>query len=391
MVETISKFKWLIVAIVVGVFASFNLFEENDAGSTLVIQGVDGKLRVIRESGPCWQGWGKVTAYHNSNQFKFGPEDDDNIPGITTRFNDGGHGTAKGVIRWYIPKSDEEMIALHKDYRGEDAIVSQLIAPAITNAVFMSGPLMSSQESNASKKNDLMAYVEDQAKFGTYRTVARDVKAIDPITNTEKTTNVVTIVLENGIPKRQDMSLIKKYGIPLNGLAINGIKYDNATEKQLQAQQNSVMMIQTAIANSKKAEQEALTTELQGKASAAKAKWEQEVLKAKLVTKAESDKAVAELSVQTANLNKQRDILEGEGIAAKKRLVMQADGALTQKLATYEKVQKYWADAFQHYGGALVPTYVSGGASSGNAGFNFMELMGAKAAKDLNISLDNKK
>lgn len=393
MLETIKKLKWIAAIVLVAVFLSFNLLEENDAGETLVIQDVTGGMRVIREPGPCWQGWGTVTHYHNSNQFKFSTTEDDNpnIPGITTRFNDGGHGTMSGVIRWYIPASDLELIALHKDYRGEDAITSQLIAPALTNAIFLTGPLMSSQESNASKKNDLMAYVEDQTKFGTYRTTSKDVKAIDPITNTEKTTNVVTIVLVNGVPKRQDMSLIKKYNIPLNGLAINKIDYDKSTEKQLQEQQTSVMMIQTAIANSKKAEQDALTTELQGKASAAEAKWKQEVIKATLVTKAESDKAVAELAVQTANLNKQRDILEGEGIAAKKRLVMQADGALTQKLATYEKVQKFWSTAFQNYTGALVPTYVSGGASTGNAGFNFMELMGAKAAKDLGLSLENSK
>ena len=110
-----------------------------------------------------------------------------------------------------------------------------------------------------------------------------------------------------------------------------------------------------------------------------------------MVTKAEAAKAVAEEEVKTAALNKQRDILEGEGIAAKKRLVMQADGALDQKLKAYIQVQQFWATAFQNFGGSIVPSVVSGGGGgSGNGAFNFMELMGAKAARDLALDLKNK-
>jgi hypothetical protein len=38
----------------------------------------------------------------------------------------------------------------------------------------------------------------------------------------------------------------------------------------------------------------------------------------------------------------------------------------------------------------MVPYYQSGGSNSGNGGINFMELMGAKAAKDLSLELRNK-
>jgi hypothetical protein len=94
-----------------------------------------------------------------------------------------------------------------------------------------------------------------------------------------------------------------------------------------------------------------------------------------------------------ADLRKQKDILEGQGIATKKRLIMEADGALDQKLQAYKEVQKYWADAFGAYSGSLVPTFVSGGSGNngGNAGLNFMELMTAKAQMDLSLNLNNKK
>lgn len=149
-------------------------------------------------------------------------------------------------------------------------------------------------------------------------------------------------------------------------------------------------MVQTSIANARKAEQDVITTQKQGEANAAEAKWKIEVEKATQVTRAQSARAVAEEQVKTAQLNKQRDILEGEGIAAKKKLVMQADGALDQKLNAYIEVQRNWATAFQNYQGNIVPTYQTGG-SSGNGAINFMEVMGVKAARDLGLDLGNKK
>jgi hypothetical protein len=193
-----------------------------------------------------------------------------------------------------------------------------------------------------------------------------------------------------GQPVRQEESPIKTYGVRLYNISINGIEYDKSVEKQIQTQQQAIMNVQTAMANAKKAEQDAITIAKQGEAEAAKAKWEQEVVKAKMVTQAEAQRKVAEEEVKTAELNKRRDILEGEGIAAKKRLVMQADGALQQKLETYVTVQKYWAEAFSKYGGNVVPQIQSGGGGTVNGATMFMEMMGMKAARDLNIDLKTK-
>jgi len=393
MVKTIKKYAFILIGLVAAVFVSFNLLEDNKAGNILVIQSLTGELKVVNASGPTWQGFGKVTQYKQSNQFWFSKNDDegnDTDQSIKVRFNDGGHAQISGSVRWNMPTASNDVLRLHNAYQNQNNIEQQLIKQTLTKAVYMTGPVMSSQESYAAKRNDLLSYIEDQAAEGVYRTHSQDVKIKDEFTGAEKTVTNVTIVERNGKLIRQEVSPIRKYAITLTGLALNSIDYDPIVEKQIQAQQKATMQVQTAIANSKKAEQDALTTELQGKANAASAKWAQEVIKSKLVTQAESDKAVATLAVQTATLNKQRDILEGEGIAAKKRLVMQADGALTQKLETYERVQKFWSLAFSSYQGNLVPTYVSGGGSTGNAGFNFMELMSAKAARDLGLDLSNK-
>jgi len=53
------------------------------------------------------------------------------------------------------------------------------------------------------------------------------------------------------------------------------------------------MDVATAMANSRKAEQDALTVAKQGEAAAAKAKWAQEAVKAQAVTQAQQEKEVA--------------------------------------------------------------------------------------------------
>ena len=49
-----------------------------------------------------------------------------------------------------------------------------------------------------------------------------------------------------------------------------------------------------------------------------------------------------------------------------------------------------WAKAMGEYSGSLVPTYVSGGGQSGNAGMNLMEMIGFKTARDLTLDMKNK-
>lgn len=377
-------------------FSLGKLYEDIDAGEVVVIQDpVDGELHVYKTSGMVWQGWGKATHYKKSNTFWFSTvlndkkevTEDKSIP---VKWNDGGHANISGSIRYDLPIDDAQIIKLHSIFGSQEAIEQQIIKTNIEKAVYLTGPLMTSKESYAERRNDLIFYIEDQASRGVYKTRQIEVKEIDPITSVEKTSTKVDIQQDgNGLPKRQETSPVAANGIRLYNLAINGITYDANVEKQISTQQQSIMQVQTAIADAKRAEQEALTTAKQGEANAAAAKWEQEVIKAKMVTEAEAAKAVAVLAVQTAELNKQRNILEGEGEAAKKRLVMQANGALEQKLEAWLRSQQYWSDAFSKYTGNMVPMIQSGDKGSGNA-LNFMEIIGIKAAKDLALDLNNK-
>lgn len=145
------------------------------------------------------------------------------------------------------------------------------------------------------------------------------------------------------------------------------------------------------MAEAKTAEQQLYTTQKQGEANAAAAKWEQEKIKAQKVTEAEQELAVQELATKKAEQYKQEQILIGQGDAEKKRLIMAANGALDAKLEAYKYVQAQWAAAFGAFTGNLVPLYQTGGAGSNTNALNWMEIMGMKAARDLNLDLSNKK
>ena len=387
-IATIKKFGLIIGGVILSIILAANCFEDIAAGEIAVIQSpITGELTVVTSPGWAWQGGGTVTKYQRSNQLWFSNKEDEGGSGaIKIGFNDFGEGTVSGSVRWYMPTNREQVLKLHSDYGTQESIDFKLIKQAVTKAIYMSGPLMSSKEAVSEKKTLLLTYTEDQANNGIYRT--RAVKSKDTLSDANS--RLSEIVYKNGAPQIIKASDVAVYGVVLSNFTINEIKFSDAVTRQISDQQKLVMAVQTAKANAQKAIQDAITTMKMGEANAAKAKWEQEVIKAKLVTEAESRNRVAELDVVTADLGRKKNILEGEGIATKKRLIMQADGALDQKLQAYKEVNKYWADAISNYGGSWVPQFQSGSGNGGNAGLNFMELMTIKAAKDLSLDLKNK-
>ncbi|MCB0699385.1 MAG: hypothetical protein H6551_12890 [Chitinophagales bacterium] len=373
-------------------FSIGGLFEDVDAGQIVVIQApITGKLSVYKEPGWVGQWFGKATHYHKSAQFWFNTSGKDDRS-ISVRWNDAGTATISGSVRYKMPLSDDKIIELHSIYGSQEALENDLIETNIKKSIYMTGPLMSSKESYAEKRSYLIQLIEDQAAKGVYQTIQKDVKAVDPISGQEKTITIVEIQYDTvkGLTLRQEVSPLKSYGITLSNLSIEGIKYDDKVEAQIEAQRRATMEVQTAMAKSKEAEQRALTVEKEGEAKAAEAKWDQEVIAAKEVTQAEMRRKVAEEDVKTAELRKRQMILEGEGEAAKKRLVMQADGALKQKLDTWLKAEEMKWNAFAQFKGNLVPMYQSGSDGKASNAMQYMEIMGIKAMKDISLDMKTK-
>ncbi len=381
-----KKFTTIALGIfVVAVMVFFGrIVEFVDNSEIVIIQSVfTGEITIHTTPGPAFQNFGNATHYKKSDQFWFsknGDEGNKEDQSIKIRFNDGGHANISGSVRWYMPTDDKAILRLHTDFGSLEAIEQQLIRQVVTKSVYMTGPLMSSKESSAEKRNDLLSFIEDQSINGVYRTVQKEVKVHDDLMNTDKTITVVKIVEKNNLPVRQEVSTITTYNITLKGLALNSIDYDSEVENQIRVQQQAYMQVQTAIANSKKAEQDAITTELQGKASAAKAKWEQEVIKAQAITQAQQQKEVAALEAETAILQASKVRTEADA-ESYKNLKMVKAGLTPQQKAQFIKDTKIGvAAALANI--TLPTTYMGGGNGSGKQASLLESILGVKLLED---------
>lgn len=306
------------------------------------------------------------------------------------QFNDGAYANIKGSVQFQIPLDQPHLASLYQYYPNPEAIETGLIEANLKKAIILTGRTMSSKESYAERRGDLLTYMEDQLKHGPYQTKSYTKEVPDDIDNTrKKLVTVVEITPDTKAPGglgRAEPGLVEQYGIDTSNFNFT-VTYEEKVEKQIEAMQQQTQAINQSIAEAKQAEQRAVTAAKNGEADAATAKWTQEKLNATQQAQNEQLVRNAELQKKEAEFKKAALILEGEGEARKRELVMSADGALDKKLAIYKDTQQMWADAFKNYQGALVPTIVSGSGSSANGGLNFMEILGAKAARDLSLDL----
>lgn len=366
-----------------------------DAKEIVVRQTVGGELEVYTDPGYKWRGFGKVTRYSRRDQFSFSSRTDQGKTldeSIQTRFNDGGHANISGTLNWAMPLSVDKIIRLHKDFGSTRAVEQQLIRTAVQKVIYNVGPTMSSTESSAEKRPDIPKYIDDQLVNGSYLTKTVQKAEKDLITGQDKMINLVTIAMDDkGQPIRESKSQVSEYGLQLQPVAIDNIKYDGPVEQQIIERQKATTAVQISRANAARAEQEKLTTISQGEANAAKAKWEQEVVNAKVIAEAQQKVQVAQAELQASELFKKSETLRGEGEAARKRLVMDADGQLDKKLDAIIKINTQYANAIQNaQPGAWSPQVVMGGSGQGNGGqnaSNLVDLLTAKTARELGLDL----
>ncbi|NOR45220.1 MAG: hypothetical protein GQ534_06490 [Candidatus Delongbacteria bacterium] len=239
---------------------------------------------------------------------------------------------------------------------------------------------------------------------GVFRTRTNEIITKDSISGEVTTRTEIEILRDKNTGEiLRKESALKDYGVILKNFVVKRIQYPDNILEQLDEQQQPLMDVQKAKAMAQKAEQEAITAEKEGLAKIAVAKAEQEALKIKDVVQAQKVKEVAVLKAEqalevakfdklAASEYKEAKTMRAEADANAARKLIQADGALKQKLATYENVMKFWADAYTKQ--RPTPDIVIGGESkkgSGNAAEQFMNLLSIKALKDLSLDMNVKK
>ena len=427
--ESLGVGRKLIGLIIIGIlvvltpYLAFNLFENVQSGHIVVIQSPwSGELTVYTTEGVKWQGFGRVTTYPRAGTFEFNQpinpysentaeaakynKAEDKSFRIT--FNDSGEAYVSGSIRYEYPTDIEKMKEIHRMFYGHESVMLGLIEKTMERAIYMSGPLMPSIDSIMSRRSELPTIIEDQARNGLYCVVTKDQLILDEFTGEKKFIKTAEPIKNEQSPNglmRQDASIVSKYGMSLSNLSIR-VNYHPNVQRRADALFASNSDIQIATMNAKKAEQDRRTATEQGQAIATAAEWKAKAIsserieqgrrekefavleaqKAKEVAVLDAQKQaeVAELDKKTATAYKESQIQRAEGDATYKRKLMDADGALGQRLDAYLKSTELWAHAFAAYKGDLVPRIVMGASSgSGGTAGSFMDMMNMKAAKDL--------
>lgn len=386
------------IVLVASIITAPMLFENLDASEFMVVQSpISGDLKVYTDPGLQWQGFGTITKYPRRNELRFsGPEcsasNKDTVAtgGLPIRFYDGGNATLCGTISWLMPVDPKSIIDIHKEFRSAEAFEIQAIRRSMQSAATFSGPTMSSFESAAGRRNELLQIMNDQTINGVYKTLSKVIRAKD-VAGVEKDMTVTEIVRdEKGAPMRAQASYVQKYNVQMLPMTISHFAYEKRVEEQIQQQQAATNAAVVAIANAKKADQDALTAVAQGQATAAKAEWDEKTIQAKAIAAALAKVTIADASVKEAEAFKKAEILRGEGEAARKRLVMEADGALDKKLEAIVTINERYAQAIEKaQPGAWVPT-VQMGSSAGSGGSratDLVDLITAKTAKELGVEM----
>jgi len=396
---------------VVAVVTSCGLFETVEKGSYQVRQMViTGEMSAKMDPGMWMEIFSDIVTWPKAETFFFTKEAAGEGRGdraIEVRFNDGSLCDVSGTVRIVLPSSEQQAVDLISIYGYADYkdLEQKLILPVVRNGLRLTANLMSARESYSEKRADYVFWAWDQIQNGLYETAEDTRKVVDPVSGQEVTKTFKIIRRDDGGNPVYQRNPLEGMGINLVNFEVKLFDYTEKVRAQIGTQQTALMAVATARAKAQQAEQEALMAEAEGKANVAREKYKEEQKKVRVVVQAqerlevaEFEKAramiqaqerleVAKLDRTAAEAKKQEEILLGQGEAERKRLALQADGALNEKLKAYVQAQQVWASAYSQ---RQVPSLVMGGGSEGDtdqASTDFAQMMQLLVARQMGLDL----
>ncbi len=385
----------LLLVVLVVVFGS-QIVETNRRGQYQIKQAaITGTMSVRMSPGMYGRWFGAIDTWNKAETFYFTSEYDGSGDvvedrSIEVRFYDGSLAYISGTARTTMPIYEQEAIDLivKEGYRSYRDMEQKLILPTVRNALRSTANLMSARESYSEKRLDFINWARDQIQNGLYSTEEITRKVTDIVSGEQVTRTFKRIKRHEATGEPIYLfNPLAGLGIRISNFEIKTFNYAAKVQEQIATQQEALMAVGTARAQAKEAEQKALTVEAEGKAEVMRVKYEKEQTKIAAVVLAEQALEVARLEHLAAVEIRQRDILLGQGEAERKRLVMAADGALAQKLETFENIQGQWAEA---YAQRNVPQLVMGAGADGGtdrATLDFSQAMQLLVAKQLGLDL----
>ena len=374
-----------------------NPFGYNDLGYREVVETPTGKKYIIYNNGVYLKFPGsKISTYPNVITVSHrGEKTGSTVEGssILVRFNDATEARAQTVVRFRLPDVEADMLQLHSEYVNGEYLALKGLQPYTIECLKNSAQLMDSEQHYSGGRAQLSQYFQDQLEEGLFILDITETFSKDTLTGESKRMYANKIRTNAEGDKVRKQSDLKRFGIRIASATIENVDYEAQVDEKLKKKIGASTRESVSKQNLVTAQQEAMTAEAEGRRQLVEIEYkEKQVQTQKLVQAetsvrlAEKDKEMQLIALEGAKLEAQKIKALAEAEAYAKERMMSADGALEKKLQTYKEVQEVWANAFMNYKGDLVPKFQTGGGTKGNAGLDFMEIMSAKAAMDLNLN-----
>ncbi|MCY0964961.1 SPFH domain-containing protein [Parathalassolituus penaei] len=346
------------------------------------------------------------------------------LPPLNIMFLDQVDANAEATVRFSIPEDTENFLKLAHEYRSPENMLRTALIPAFKETLQATASLMSAEEYYSGSRSEFNTEFEKQMGNGTY-IVRREEVAQSTGRRAKSTANatlgeqqqeygdetklmfVVNKVLdENGLPMRKTQKFTN-FGITVVDARVTDMRPNNKFVERMQLKQKA--SADRAIAREQriqeeeqrllaiaKGEREVAERQAQAKVEQIQRTTEAETEKQLALTNAEKLREQAEIAKETAQIELEKARIEAEtqrtladAEAYQKKVILEADNALAQKLQAEIDIQKTWADAFAQ---RKVPTTVFGGSDGGApVGSDsevkaFMQILTLDAAKRLSYS-----
>lgn len=408
------SFAVIVLVLITICLATFGI---NDNGYRTVVQWPNGKTFVRFDAGLYFDWFGKSTEYPDVLTYEFDDKSAEVDAGVSVRYQDGGTGSIYGVARFTLPITEEEMLIVHRSFRTEQGVRDKLITPVIKESLNLTAGLMTSEEAYAEKRNEYLEWSADQIGSGKYLTnLEPRTQVVEPAelgvngevirAEVTRVQNIPVIRVDaNGQPMR-GVSPFIEYSVLVSGFQLVDWTFEQRTLAQINEKREANMAIITSQANSARANQERLQAIAEGERNVATAEYAQEVLKAEAVVVAQRESEVAAINAaRQVEVNRQnylaqvQDVLaagqEAEAIelrssaeAEAREKLINADGALAQKLATYERVNATYAQEFGKQ--KWIPELIMGGGDGSgdtNSASDMINLLSVRTAQQLQLDM----
>ncbi len=319
------------------------------------------------------------------------------LPPLSIIFLDQVDANVEATVRFSIPSDEASFLKLAHEYRSPENLLRTALLPAFKETLQANASLMAAEEYYAGGRTEFNSDFENQMSDGIFLVKREEVsvrstrsavgsanaalgKEQEQYGENSKTVFVVKKILDQtGLPRRKEQRFTD-FGITVVSALVTDMRPNQKFIERMQLRQKA--SADRAIAREQRVQEEEqrLLAIARGEREVAerqaKAKVEQiqktteaETDKQLAITGAEKLKAEAGIAKETAEINLEKARIEAEtqrtlaeAEAYQKKVILEADNALAQKLDAEVQIQRLWAEAFAKRN---VPTNVFGGGQGG--------------------------